>query len=95
MLLVVAFFAFFAAQLMMATLRCSPMDRLAVVDFFEDMKKEGRLQVRDVLLHERLSVERAPAVTATSRSTDAGREQAFPKRPAQTRTHKRGCAQVQ
>lgn len=34
------------AQLMMATLRCSSMDRLAVVDFFEAMKKDGRLQVR-------------------------------------------------
>eukprot|EP00752_Nemacystus_decipiens_P005386 g4883.t1 len=32
------------AELMMATLRRSPMDRFAVVEFFEDMKREGRLQ---------------------------------------------------
>lgn len=38
----------FVAQLMMATLRRSSMDHVTVVEFFDDMKKEGRLQVRVV-----------------------------------------------
>lgn len=37
-----------SAQIMLAALACSSMDRLDVVNYFKAMKKEGRLQV---LLH--------------------------------------------
>ena len=39
------FFDLSNAQMMIAALNCSSMERLAVVDYFEDMKKDGRLQV--------------------------------------------------
>lgn len=38
--------------MMMATLKFSSMGRLAVVDYFQDMKKDGRLQVLHHLLSE-------------------------------------------